>query len=70
MLGAVRREKTAQKRSMRAVVSGLRVVDTDERLGHLLAGGSDLMEAGGIVDWTLVAGPEPSVTVELAPEEP
>ena len=70
VLGAVRREKTAQKRSMRAVVSGLRVVDTDERLGHLLAGGSDLMEAGGIVDWTLVAGPEPSVTVELAPEEP
>jgi valyl-tRNA synthetase len=70
VLGAVRREKTAQKRSMRATVSGLTVVDTDERLAHLLSGGADLREAGGITDWTLVSGPESSVTVELAPEEP
>ncbi len=70
VLGAVRREKTAQKRSMRALVSGLIVVDTDERLAHLLAGGADLMDAGGITDWTLITGADPSVTVELAPEDP
>ena len=68
VLAAVRREKTAQKRSMRAAVSSLQVVDSDERLGHLEAGRADLFEAGGVTGWSLVPGTPPSVAVELAAE--
>jgi valyl-tRNA synthetase len=69
VLGAVRREKTTQKRSMRAPVARLVVVDTRERLDALAAARDDLTDAGGILDFELTEGAGPSVSVELAPDE-
>ncbi len=71
VLGAVRREKTAAKRSMRAGVERLHVVDTPERLATLLQAEADVREAGGVaVLTTEVLGPDPSalasITVTLA----
>ena len=69
VLGAVRRAKTAAKRSMRATVSRLTVVDSAERLALLAQAEGDLREAGGVVE--LVTSPgEADVTVELAEEQP
>jgi valyl-tRNA synthetase len=48
VLAAVRKEKTTNKRSMRARVSRLTVADRAERLGHLRAARRDLLDAGGI----------------------
>ena len=48
VLAAVRKEKTAQKRSMRARVASLTVVDHPQRLDHLRSARRDLLDAGGI----------------------
>jgi valyl-tRNA synthetase len=69
VLGAVRRQKTTQKRSMRAGVARLTVVDTKRRLAMLADAEPDLRDAGSVDELVLTEGPEPSVTVELAPEE-
>jgi valyl-tRNA synthetase len=70
VLGAVRREKTAAKRSMRARVARLTVTDTAERLALLDQARGDLVDAGGVDELLLVEGP-PGVEVELeAPPEP
>ncbi len=64
VLGAVRRAKTTAKRSMRAPVARLTVVDDPSRLALLAQAETDLRDAGGIVE--LVTRPGPSdVTVEL-----
>ncbi|MGH9099808.1 MAG: class I tRNA ligase family protein, partial [Acidimicrobiales bacterium] len=66
-LSAVRREKTAHKRSMRARVASLTVVDRPERLDHLRAARRDLLDAG-VVDpdgLALVEGDPPSFSVVL-----
>jgi valyl-tRNA synthetase len=67
VLGAVRKEKTAHKRSMRARVAGLTVVDRAERLDHLRSARRDLLDAG-VIDpegLALVDGEPPSVAVRL-----
>ena len=68
VLGAVRRAKTTAKRSMRAPVARLTVVDDPARLARLEAARSDLCDAGGILELVTRAGPT-EVIVELA-EEP
>jgi valyl-tRNA synthetase len=69
VLGAVRREKTANKRSMRAKVSRLAVSDAPERLALFELARSDVEAAGGVERGgvVLVEGP-PSVAVTLAPD--
>ncbi|HEX3947338.1 MAG TPA: valine--tRNA ligase [Acidimicrobiales bacterium] len=69
VLGAVRREKTTQKRSMRARVARLTVVDTADRLAQLSLAEGDLRDAGGVNELVLLEGPEPTCMVELAPDD-
>ena len=54
---------------MRAAVARLTVVDTKGRLTMLREAEQDLRDAGSVAELVLTEGPEPSVTVELAPEE-
>jgi valyl-tRNA synthetase len=68
VLGAVRRAKTAAKRSMRAEVARLTVTDSAERLALLAAAENDLRQAGGIRAVETVVG-EPAVDVVLADDE-
>jgi valyl-tRNA synthetase len=65
VLGAVRRAKTDAKRSMRASVERLTVVDDPARLAVLAEAEGDLREAGGIVELVTRPG-EPEVVVELS----
>ncbi len=67
VLAAVRKEKTAQKRSMRARVASLTVVDHPRRLDHLRSACRDLLDAGGIDPEGLVLqeGAPSSVSVLL-----
>jgi valyl-tRNA synthetase len=65
VLGAVRREKTAHKRSMRARVALLRVTGDAERLALLELARGDLLDAGGIDDLVLVEARTASVEVVL-----
>ncbi|HEY3941853.1 MAG TPA: valine--tRNA ligase [Acidimicrobiales bacterium] len=53
VLGAVRRAKTAAKRSMRARVARLEVLDRSGRLDALRAARADLVDAGGIQELVL-----------------
>jgi valyl-tRNA synthetase len=69
VLGAVRREKTTGKRSMRARVARLTVTDTPARLDALGLAEGDLREAGAVDELVLAEGPELAVVAELAPEE-
>ena len=68
-LAAVRRSKTNEKRSLRARVSRLQIVDTPDRLAALATGGGDLCEAGNVEELVLIEGAETSFVVELAPED-
>lgn len=71
VLGAIRRQKTAHKRSMRARVTRLVVVGPTERLARFQEARGDLVEAGAIDDGGIeLAEGEPSVTVELEEEGP
>jgi valyl-tRNA synthetase len=69
VLGAVRRQKTTEKRSMRARVARCTVVDRAGRLDALRLAEADLGEAGGIDELVLVEGEEPGVTIVLAPDD-
>jgi valyl-tRNA synthetase len=68
VLGAVRRAKTTAKRSMRAPVARLTVVDDPARLALLAQAESDLRDAGGIVELDPRPG-APDITVELGEDE-
>ena len=67
VLAAVRKEKTTQKRSMRARVASLTVVDRAERLERLRSARSDLLDAGGVEPGGLVLeeGEPSSISVVL-----
>jgi valyl-tRNA synthetase len=68
VLGAVRRAKTTAKRSMRAPVATLTVIDTAARLGLLAKAENDLRDAGGVVELEMREGPV-EVIVELGDED-
>ncbi len=66
VLAAIRREKTANKRSMRARVTRLHVVDHPDRLASFEQARRDVVDAGVVDDAGIeLAEGEPSVTVEL-----
>jgi valyl-tRNA synthetase len=67
VLAAVRREKSAAKRSMRAQVALVTVRGTEARRGALESARRDLMDAGAIDRLELADGDD-EVVVELAPE--
>ncbi len=69
VLGAVRRAKSEAKRSMRAEVARLTVVDSEERVGLLAAAVDDLREAAGVIELVTRIGPS-QVLVELAEDTP
>jgi valyl-tRNA synthetase len=73
-LRAIRREKTANRRSMRARVTHLRVVDHPDRLAHLELARRDVADAGVVdeagIETVALTGGELSVAVELEPAEP
>jgi valyl-tRNA synthetase len=68
VLGAVRREKTAHKRSMRARVSTLTVTAPPAMLLDVEAARHDLTDAGGVDDLVTEEGDALAVKVELADE--
>jgi len=68
ILSEVRKAKTTAKRSMRAEVARLEVVDEPARLEALAAARSDLLEAGHVAELVLTAGSPTAVIVELADE--
>ncbi|MGC8462620.1 MAG: valine--tRNA ligase [Acidimicrobiales bacterium] len=73
-LGAVRRAKTAAKRSMRADVASVTVTGTPAQLELLALVASDLCEAGRVARLDTTERDDPSsgalaVDVELAPDE-
>jgi valyl-tRNA synthetase len=68
VLGAVRRAKTSEKRSMRARVAQLTVTGPAGTLAAVEASRRDLIDAGGVDQLSLVAGDELSVAVTLADE--
>ncbi len=68
VLGAVRREKTAAKRSMRARVARLEVSGPPEVLRAVEEARDDIVEAGGVDELALAAGDALSVKVALADE--
>jgi valyl-tRNA synthetase len=68
VLGVVRREKTTAKRSMRAPVAKLTVIDIPERLALLGEAENDLRDAGGVIELEMREGPA-EVIVELGDDE-
>jgi valyl-tRNA synthetase len=68
VLGAVRREKTAHKRSMRSRVQTLTVTAPPAVLLDVEAARSDLVDAGGVDELVTEEGEELSVVVQLADE--
>ncbi|MGQ0804118.1 MAG: valine--tRNA ligase [Actinomycetota bacterium] len=66
VLGAIRKAKTAQQRSLRTDVERVLVRDTQERLGALSGVIDDVRDAGRVRDLDTVESDEPSVDVELA----
>ena len=68
VLAAVRREKTANKRSMRARVTLLRVTGPPETLAAVEAARGDIVDAGGVDELVVGAGDTLSVAVVLADE--
>ncbi len=66
VLGAVRREKTAHKRSMRARVARLIVRGPAETLAATQAARRDIVDAGGVDDFVIEEGDALGVEVELA----
>ena len=68
-LGEVRKAKALAKRSLRTDVERLVVRDTPERLKILRGVERDVAEAGKVRSVEYVDATEPSVEVELAPEE-
>jgi valyl-tRNA synthetase len=70
VLGVVRREKTANKKSMRARVSRLTVTGPDELIAAIESARRDLMDAGGVDELVFEKGDSLRVEVELADEGP
>ena len=68
VLGAIRREKTANKRSMRARVALLSVTGPPGTVVAVEAARSDIVDAGGVDELVIGASDELSVTVTLADE--
>jgi valyl-tRNA synthetase len=71
IVAEIRKAKTEAKRSLRADVARLRVVDTPERIAALHGCLGDVCAAGRVAEAELVAGDAAggaSVEVELAPE--
>jgi valyl-tRNA synthetase len=68
ILGAVRREKTANKRSMRARVTLLTVGGPPETLAAVEAARGDIVDAGGVDELVITAGDTLSMGVVLADE--
>jgi valyl-tRNA synthetase len=68
-LAAIRRTKTAEKRSLKAPVARLEIVDTAGRLAAVRAAEGDLRQAGNVAAIELREGTPPSVVVELAPDD-
>ncbi len=68
-LAAIRRTKTAEKRSLKAPVARLEIVDTAGRLAAVRAAEGDLRQAGNVATIELREGTPPSVVVELAPDD-
>jgi valyl-tRNA synthetase len=69
VLVQIRRAKTTEKRSMRAVVANLTVADTPDRITALLSAEDDLCDAGGVQALVTTPSDQLAVTVELAPED-
>ncbi|HEY7134665.1 MAG TPA: valine--tRNA ligase [Acidimicrobiia bacterium] len=71
VLGAIRKAKSDQRRSLRTPVTRVVVRDTDSRLAALAQAVDDVCEAGNVASGALVteAGEELTVEVELAPPE-
>ena len=70
VLGAIRRTKTAEKRSLRAPVARVVVVAGPDRLAAVAAAESDIREAGNVSALELREGADEDVAVELAPDAP
>ncbi len=68
VVAEIRKAKTEAKRSLRADVARLRVVDTPERIAALRSCLGDVSAAGRVAEAELVEGDTPAVQVELAPE--
>ncbi len=68
VLGAVRREKTSHKKSMRARVARLTVTGPDELIAAVESARRDLVDAGGLDELVYVSGDALGVEVELADE--
>jgi valyl-tRNA synthetase len=68
VLGAVRREKTAKKRSMRARVHRLTVTGPEAVLAAVDSARGDIVDAGGVDELVTEPGDSLSVRVELAEE--
>jgi valyl-tRNA synthetase len=68
VLGAVRREKTANKRSMRARVTLLTVTGPPGTLAAVEAARGDIVDAGGVDELVVSVGDTLSVAVVLADE--
>jgi hypothetical protein len=68
VLGAVRREKTTHKRSMRARVATLLVAGPPAVLGDVDAARGDQVDAGGVDNLVTEEGDALSVEVVLADE--
>jgi valyl-tRNA synthetase len=68
VLSAIRGAKTAAKRSMRAPVATLDVIDSAERIAALMSAESDLRDAGGVQTLTTAVGDIPSIDVVLLDE--
>ena len=68
VLGAVRREKTAHKRSMRARVARLVVSGPSDALRAVEEARGDLIDAGGVDELVLAEGDVLTVAVTLADE--
>jgi len=66
VLSEIRRVKTGAKRSMRARVTRLTVVDEPARLAQLAQAEDDLRSAGGVDRLEMTPGP-PDIMVELEP---
>jgi valyl-tRNA synthetase len=68
VLGDIRKAKSDAKRSMRAEVASVHVVDAPARLAALELAAQDLRDAGRVAELTWAPGPEAAVTATLAPE--
>ncbi len=65
VLGAIRKAKTTEQRSLRADVAHLRVTDTRDRVAALEAARADVLEAGRVRSFDTDLGDELAVRVEL-----